>query len=215
MATTSNGIPLFDDTTQVAPLQALLNAQSTALDTAITNQNANIETVTPKGSVIQFAGSTAPSGWLLCDGTAVSRTTYADLFAIIGTTYGAGNGSSTFNLPNLKGRVAVGRDNDQEEFNLLGETGGLKSTRHAFLAPPINSTNAQDAPQGYLNSASGDIDTYLTGGGSSNVTRSVVIRSVGGQVRAGSGIATEVGHYRYTSNNLQPYVVMNYIIKAL
>lgn len=54
----------------------------------------------PTGAVMAFAGSSAPEGWLVCDGSAVSRTTYADLFAVIGTTYGSGDGSTTFNLPN-------------------------------------------------------------------------------------------------------------------
>ena len=63
---------------------------------------------TPPGTVAAFAGSAAPEGWLLCDGSAVSRTTYADLYAAIGTTYGAGNGSTTFALPDLRGRVPAG-----------------------------------------------------------------------------------------------------------
>lgn len=60
------------------------------------------------GFVCPFAGTTAPDGWLICDGSAVSRTTYADLFAVIGTTYGAGDGNSTFNLPNFTNRVIQG-----------------------------------------------------------------------------------------------------------
>lgn len=63
------------------------------------------ERVFQPGIVLPFAGSTAPSGWLRCDGAAVSRTTYAKLFAVIGTTYGAGDGSTTFNLPNLQDRI--------------------------------------------------------------------------------------------------------------
>lgn len=55
-----------------------------------------------------FAGSTIPTGWLLCDGSAVSRTDYAALYAVIGTTYGAGNGSTTFNLPNLQDKFVQG-----------------------------------------------------------------------------------------------------------
>ena len=55
--------------------------------------------VLPAGAVIPYAGSAAPAGWLLCGGQAVSRSDYAALFAIIGTTYGVGNGSTTFNLP--------------------------------------------------------------------------------------------------------------------
>lgn len=62
----------------------------------------------PTGSVQAFAGQTTPTGWLLCDGSAVSRTTYAKLYAVIGTKYGAGNGSTTFNLPNLTNRFIQG-----------------------------------------------------------------------------------------------------------
>lgn len=62
----------------------------------------------PTGAVLPYGGSSAPSNFLLCDGTAVSRATYSTLFAVIGTTYGVGNGSSTFNLPNLKNRVPIG-----------------------------------------------------------------------------------------------------------
>ena len=57
-------------------------------------------TSVPVGTVLVFAGTTAPTGYLLCDGSAVSRTTYSVLFSVIGTTYGVGDGSSTFNLPN-------------------------------------------------------------------------------------------------------------------
>ena len=64
----------------------------------------------PSGAVSAFAGTTAPTGWLKCDGSAISRTTYASLFVAIGTTYGAGDGSTTFNLPNLTGRVPLGMD---------------------------------------------------------------------------------------------------------
>ena len=61
-----------------------------------------------RGFIFPYAGSATPAGFLPCDGSAVSRATYALLFAVIGTTYGVGDGSTTFNLPNLKGRVIVG-----------------------------------------------------------------------------------------------------------
>lgn len=64
--------------------------------------------ILPAGIVQAFAGTTIPNGWLLCDGSAVSRTTYANLFAVIGTTYGAGDGSTTFNLPNLVDKFIEG-----------------------------------------------------------------------------------------------------------
>lgn len=63
----------------------------------------------PVGTLLPFAGTAAPSGFLLCDGSAVSRSTYADLFAAIGTSWGAGNGSTTFNLPDMRERVPMGR----------------------------------------------------------------------------------------------------------
>lgn len=60
--------------------------------------------MTPIGMMVMFGAASPPANWLLCDGTAINRTTYASLFAVIGTTYGAGNGSTTFNLPNFKDR---------------------------------------------------------------------------------------------------------------
>jgi microcystin-dependent protein len=65
---------------------------------------------TPAGTIQTFGGGTVPDGWLLCDGSAVSRTTYGDLYAKVGTAWGAGNGSSTFHLPDLRGRFLRGRD---------------------------------------------------------------------------------------------------------
>lgn len=61
-----------------------------------------------RGMIFPYAGSSVPIGFLLCDGSAVSRTTYADLFTLISTTYGSGDGSTTFNVPNLKGRFPLG-----------------------------------------------------------------------------------------------------------
>lgn len=65
----------------------------------------------PSGTVLMHAAQTAPDGFLICDGTAVSRTTYSDLFDSIGTTYGSGDGSTTFNLPDLRGEFVRGWDN--------------------------------------------------------------------------------------------------------
>jgi len=63
---------------------------------------------TPVGSVLPYAGSSAPMNWLLCDGSAVSRTIYADLFVVCGTAYGVGNGTTTFNIPNMSNRLPMG-----------------------------------------------------------------------------------------------------------
>jgi microcystin-dependent protein len=83
----------------------------------------------PTGSVVAFAGSAAPVGWLLCDGTAKDRTTYAALFAILGTAYGVGDGGTTFNIPDLRGRVALGRAATGTG-SVLGGTGGSADHTH-------------------------------------------------------------------------------------
>lgn len=85
--------------------------------------------IEPAGIIKQFAGTAAPRGHLLCDGSAVSRTTYAELFATIGTTYGVGNGSTTFNLPNLKGRFPLGKS-DSGTGSVLAATGGAIDHTH-------------------------------------------------------------------------------------
>lgn len=76
----------------------------------------------PIGGVVDFGGETAPAGWMLCFGQAVSRATYPELFAAIGTRFGAGNGSTTFNLPDFRGRTSAGRD----------DMGGTDATRLTF-----------------------------------------------------------------------------------
>ena len=82
---------------------ALPSAQSVAAVDASGNMTFPIYQLPPVASITMFAGASAPNGWLICDGSAVSRTTYAALFAIISTTYGAGDGSTTFNVPNTQG----------------------------------------------------------------------------------------------------------------
>ena len=104
----------------------------------------------PSGMISPFAGSTAPSGWLLSDGAAVSRTTYADLFTAIGTAYGVGNGSTTFNLPDLRGRVVAALDNmggtDASRLDLantLGTTAGTQTHTLTTAEMPVH-THVQD-----------------------------------------------------------------------
>lgn len=88
-----------------------------------------LKTLIPTGCVQAFAGATTPQGWLLCDGSAVSRTDYADLYAVIGDTYGAGDGSTTFNLPNLidkfvEGSATAGTEKSAGLPNITGRTRG-------------------------------------------------------------------------------------------
>ena len=97
------------------------------------------------GEIDLWPSATIPNGYLLCDGRAVSRTTYADLFNIIGTTYGAGDGSTTFNLPNISGKTVVGSNGTYK----LGNSGGSKTSKittlpsHNHSIPSLSGTAAK------------------------------------------------------------------------
>lgn len=91
----------------------------------------------PAGTISMFAGDTAPSGWLMCDGSAVDRTTYADLFAALQTKYGVGNGTTTFNLPDIQNRFPVGKGASSWS-DTLNKKGGAKDlivVSHAHAGP--------------------------------------------------------------------------------
>lgn len=106
-------------------------------DTArfVTRVNSAWVGIIPTGIITQYGGGSAPAGWLMCDGAAVSRTTFADLFAVLGTEYGAGDGLTTFNLPNLRDRFPLGQG---ATFSDLGGTGG-SATATATHVHSLNS----------------------------------------------------------------------------
>jgi microcystin-dependent protein len=167
----------------------------------------------PTGSLMPFAGTTAPEYFLFCQGQAVSRTTYANLFSIIGTTYGVGDNSTTFNLPNLQGRMPVGRDSSQTEFDTLGETGGAKT--HTLTTDEMPShTHVQDAHSHNVTGNGNNMQLVdsNTADGSANRFR---IASGFPQLTAVAVAATNQNTGgSQAHNNLQPYVVTNYIIKT-
>lgn len=90
-------------------------------------------TSVPAGSIVAYGGAAAPSGWLLCNGAAVSRSTYASLFAALSTTYGIGDGSTTFNLPNLQQRFPLGKAASGTGAT-LGAAGGAIDHSHTSAA---------------------------------------------------------------------------------
>jgi microcystin-dependent protein len=111
--------------------------------------------ILPVGVILPYGGSTAPAAWLLCDGSAKSRTTYASLFAAIGTSYGVGDGSTTFNVPDLRGRVPAGKDNMggtglglltsitmTPDGSTLGATGGAQTETLSLSQLPTGITSA-------------------------------------------------------------------------
>ena len=151
----------------------------------------------PIGSITAYGKETAPANWLICDGSAISRKDYADLFAVIGTKYGEGDGSTTFNLPNLKGRVPVGLDSDDTDFGTIGKTDGEKT--HKLIVEEIPSHTHT---------------MYLSGGETPN--RQAVnwntqeYQEFSGITKANDNISG--GDQPH--NNLQPYQVNNFIIKS-
>jgi microcystin-dependent protein len=92
-----------------------------------------LQSVVPSGAITAYGAGSAPTGWLLCDGTAINRTTYATLFGIIGTTYGVGDGSTTFNIPNLQQRFPLGKA-AAGTGSTLGGTGGAIDHTHTSAA---------------------------------------------------------------------------------
>jgi microcystin-dependent protein len=157
----------------------------------------------PAGSVMPYAGSTAPSGWLLSYGQAISRSTYATLFAAIGTTYGVGDGATTFNVPDLRGRLVAGQD----------DMGGTSADRLTGQSGGVN---------GDTLGASGGAETHtLTPGELPTAATYQRQTSNGGQGGvSSSGLAQNpayiplVGANDEAHNNVQPTIILNYIIKT-
>ena len=112
--------PVSQGDDHIRLIKSILKSQFPNLDAAVTATPDELNSGgVPTGSIIALGGPTPPTGWLACDGTAISRTTYADLFNVIGTGWGAGDGSTTFNLPDLAGRVLA-----QVSTETIGDTFG-------------------------------------------------------------------------------------------
>jgi microcystin-dependent protein len=178
----------------------------------------------PAGCVMPFAGTTPPDGWLLCYGQAVSRTGYSDLFAAIGTTYGAGDGSTTFNLPDLRGRVAAGKDDmggsaagrltSPMSGATLGASGGEQS--HSLSTAEIPAHNHGVNDPGHGHSAPGG---RIVIGDASILNQSWYSYADGGNIAPGtsangSNISIQNAGGGGTHNNTQPTIVLNHIIST-
>jgi microcystin-dependent protein len=153
----------------------------------------------PTGVIQMFAGiATPPTGWLLCRGQAVSRETYTRLFSTIGVLYGAGDGSTTFNLPDLRGRVPIGVNIGDSDFEEVNKTGGEKThtlTTNEIPSHAHNVGNYNEAGYVYTHT------TFLPVSGGSN--RGFISNIVSAQTGGG-----------HAHNNLQPYITLNYIIRT-
>ena len=196
--------------------------------------------VMPTGSIIVYAGSSAPSGWLFCDGSAISRTTYATLFGVVSTTYGGGDGSSTFNLPDIRGRVVAGKEASASLLtsalgglngNALGNTGGAQGITltsaqsglpahnhsltmnphtHTFTGIPHSHTGVNDA------SAPAYLGSGLTAGVTN--TQSTDPATAGGTNSTETTTGTIGNNTAVDASsahaNVQPTIILNYCIKT-
>jgi microcystin-dependent protein len=166
------------------------NTTKVATTAFVQNSIANV----PSGSLLMWPTTSAPSGYLLCDGTAVSRSTYATLFSLIGSTFGSGDGSTTFNLPNYTGRMPYG--------TTIGATGGsadaiVVSHTHTITDPGHFHT------QGAIRADSMNVGTGPFDRMTSSSTASAV-----------TGISINATGSSGTNANLPPYLGINFIIKT-
>lgn len=168
--------------------------------TAFVLANAN-----PTGSLIMWTTGTAPTGWLLCAGAAVSRSTYAALFAVIGTTFGVGDGSTTFNVPNYTNRTPYG--------TTVGATGGsadavVVTHTHTATSTVADAGHRHGAPDGNGTVYNGP---YIAGATSTSaITNQTEIATTGITVATTNASAGVSG----TNANLPPYLGINFIIKT-
>ena len=179
----------------------------------------------PVGTVQMYAGSTAPLNWLICDGSAVSRTTYASLFAIIGTTYGAGNGSTTFNLPNMCGRTPVGVGESTATGHTAHTLGQMDGSEKVHLT-----TDEIPAHTHGSKSLTGDVtwDRRFSGTSSASGILSKTNTSVTGYFQSTTGssasnmtkLSVDASHTHdsvgggQSHENMMPYLGINFIIYA-
>jgi microcystin-dependent protein len=203
----------------VAPMTGPLNmngfkinnlGDATSPEDPVTLQQ--LQKATPIGAVVDFAGTTPPETWVICAGQELSRTEYAGLFAVLGTTFGVGNGSTTFNVPDCRGRIIAGKDDmgGTDAGRLSGFWGALARTIAGVMG-----TSAHTLTVGQMPSHS----HAIIDPGHTHVTDA--FRTFSGIMGAGSGTASSTTGISIVANgssqdhtNTQPTIIMNKIIKA-
>ena len=177
------------------------------------------------GIIVPWGLASTPSGFLACDGTAVSRTTYADLFAVVGTNYGVGDGSTTFNLPDLTDRTVVGKSPTKAQYstggaNTVVSTGNVGGSAGptSLSTPTIASHShvqslkepiARSASQSKRNMVPYDANSF-------NSTQGTVSPASSANTGGGSGHSHPIaGTFTGDATSvLQPFSVVRYIIKT-
>jgi microcystin-dependent protein len=235
---------------------ATTNVNASDLSGTVLASNVVSSALIPVGVINPYAGSTAPTGWLLCSNQPVSRETYSALFAVIGTTYGSGDGSTTFNVPDLRGRTVAGLDNmggtdagrlstantlgtstGVETVTLTSAQSGVPAHGHANTASFSGSfsgsagTTGNDSPDHTHNTTwdgagvgAGGISLWGLQGNTNNKASSgasarhahsfTPAGSISGSVTM-NNVNNAVADAASAHTNMQPTMVLNYIIKAL
>lgn len=165
----------------------------------------------PIGAIIEWDSDLIPENWLLLNGQAVSRTVYSELFDLYGTTYGTGDGSTTFNLPDRRTRVSVGKDINDDDFMALGVTGGEKE--HTLTVDEMPRHDHDLLQEG--NTSTFYMSSYYTPDSSGNYSAILDgTTAYASDISWGGKIHTQVAGNSQPHNNLQPYIVTNFIVKA-
>lgn len=161
------------------------------------------------GIISPFAGSTAPAGWLLCYGQAVSRTAYAALFAAIGTVYGVGDGATTFNLPDLRGRALFGKDDmgGAAANRLTSGGGGVAGATLGAVGGGETVTLTTAQMPSHAHSTSFNTSPAATAG-------IVQTTAVTASATAPTAVSTSSAGTGGAHANVPPALVANYIIKT-
>lgn len=171
----------------------------------------------PTATIVPWSDASLPSGFLECNGAAVSRSTYSALFAIVGTTYGAGDGSSTFLLPDLQNKLPVSKSNNKA----LGSTGGAETVQATGNIGGSTGTHAITTPElaAHTHTGAGGSGKNI-GGGPGGYGNPQSVSNAGGGATGSVGSGTAHSHNMSatftggTTSVLQPFIALIYIIKT-
>lgn len=185
-----------------------LDSRVDSLESADTTHDSRLDALeglftVPVGAVVPYGGASAPTNFLLCDGSAVSRATYSGLYSAIGTAFGSGDGSTTFNLPDLRDVFPMGKSGTKA----LGSTGGSASVTLTTTELPAHTHSIDHGhPLATRETGPGSGSTRVAGAGGAGATsdtNTAVFDHSGDSGSAGTGSAFSV---------LNPYQALNYII---